>query len=267
MESLLKEATQIASDFEYQAEIYFVEAMALCIEGGWDTGILTEKKRDTDPDPIGVKIKKFFTSIYLGIEQFISSISIGLVSSAREAETKSALRKLHAELEEKRAKGIKKVTVIDVWGLEEVCTAAVDDLSGLAKKFAKVDYTSTITLDKDLQKFEEKYKKWEKKIQEAKERTIEVSVETMIKYCDDEVRRRTKFLKNTNKAKEMIAIYKDLADRTMVKYKALGPDVLPKYTPIDAIFRFIKKIVSFIFHIIKKVIVTVFSIPIKIIKA
>ena len=224
----LEEACLIFDNDLALAQAEIMEAMATYSEVvGYDR-IFTEKQQK-QRESIFVKIKKFFAKIVSSLHNFKSNIQIEVDKTVRSAEFSKKLRKLHKELTEAKSRGVKNVTVIDVWTLREKYLEAVKDLKQYAKKFPKIKYKNTTDIGNDLDAFNKTMEKYKQELEVLSKQTVTVSLARMLDFIDDEVSGKGTIINSLNDAITSIQQMNNDCEHLEKQLEILGPDVIPHH--------------------------------------
>lgn len=208
-----------------------MESIALYEESYQDFYAMERKKPTVKPlkEPLLVKLKKFLADIITTFENFIQTTKTQIENTIREKHTAETLRKLHKELTEKKNSGKETVTVTDVWTMKWTYLKGVDELRSLALKISKMNYTTTASLDSDLERFEKTIDGIEKELNAALNRKITVPTQKMIDFVEREITGQSNVMQSLNQAISMYNQMKTDVSAIEKKRDVLGPDVLSKY--------------------------------------
>lgn len=187
--------------------------------------LVTEKEAES----LGLKLKKFFADIVALYENLKTTLQTTIAKKTQEKAFKDRLNKLYDELKGKQEAGIKRVEVVDVWTYVATFEKMNDNLSGYAKKFAKVKYTSTADIDKDIAEFNSIVRKYEVSLHEISKQKVTVSTKKMIQFVEDEISNRSRLMKILNDNMTLFKEFQNEATTLEKRKDILGPEILPKH--------------------------------------
>ena len=192
------------------------------------------------------KIKIFFADLVAAFQNFISAIKNKVSSKVREESYKAKLESLHKELREKSQNGEKKIKVENIWLLEHTYFEACEDLKKEAKRLCKMKYKYTRDIDKDIEVFNKKLKKYETAIEDCKGEMITVSISEMLDFVENEISGRSRIFKSLNDNINVLNQMKDDVILVATRTDMLGADIIPKHVS------FLKKVIISITNFIRK---------------
>ena len=235
----LEEITEAFEEDIASANIFLIDAIS-------DFNVSYEERNiyEAAGDPLIVKFKKFIVKIITALEKFIASIKNQVQSGLLRNEYKVNLRKAHAELKEKKARGVKTVVVYDVWSLKDLYIEATEKLSKYMKRFTKMNYKNTMDLEKDIEKFEELYEKYNDEAAYLSEKQVKVSVDKMLKFIESETAGNSRVMATLNDARDLFREMGTNVEILIKQADILGPDVINKH--VGCIRRMINKFIDFI---------------------
>ena len=235
----LEEITEAFEEDIANANIFLIDAIS-------DFNVSYEEKNiyEAAGDPLIVKFKKFIVKIITALEKFIASIKNQIESGLLRSEYKVNLRKAHAELKEKKARGVKTVVVYDVWSLKDLYIEATEKLSKYMKRFTKMNYKNTMDLEKDIEKFEKLYEKYNDEATYLSEKQVKVSVDKMLKFIESETAGNSRVMATLNDARDLFREMGTNVEILIKQADMLGPDVINKH--VGCIRRMINKFIDFI---------------------
>lgn len=231
------------SDFE------FTEALTSFIEYVSDSFFVTESEQDS----LVTSIKKFFANLISAIQNFVNSIKLEIDKNVRWSTTDTKLHKTYKELLKQKNAGCKEVKVMDVWTLSKEYVDDVNIMKKLAKKFAKMKYTSSATLNKDISEFNSLFEQCNRELEEIANTVITVPIDKMIQFVEDEISNRSQVFDTLNECITLMQQMKDDTELIQKRYEMLGTDIVPKQVS------FIKKVSTKIVTFIKKWVVRILS--------
>lgn len=224
----LVEACEIFDNRLTSIQVDFIEALATYTESCLDEDIIfTEKKKEKES--FLVRTRKFFANLIAAFQNFKSTIQVELDKKVRGADFDNKLRKLHKELKLGQANGVKTVKVHDVWTMKNKYLESVTELKKYAKKFAEMKYTKTNDIDNDVIQFNKIMEKYKKELEEASEKMIEVPLNKMLDFVEDEVSGRSKVMDTLNDAISILQQMNNDCELIEKRTEILGPDIIPKH--------------------------------------
>lgn len=205
-------------------------------------------------ETLGIKIKKIITSIITTISNYFNSIKVQVQTMTTTSKYKENLRKMHAELKEKKSGGAKKVKVQDIWSLRDVYLEGRSKLQKYAKKFAAMRYKTTEDLQRDIDEFNDLYNEYEQKAEAAIEKQVEVPIDKMLAFVEAECSGNGSVISSLESA---MLEFREMGNSIITlskKADILGPDILEKQ--VGFLKRQMLKITSFIKKWVVKFVVT-----------
>ena len=193
-----------------------------------------------------VKVKNFFAELVAAFKHFVDSITIEVNKRVRSAEFDKKLRALHKELHEKKRSGVSTVTVNDVWGMRDKYLAATKGLKKIAQRMSKCNYKHVQQIDDDIEVFEKTMEEYKEALEEASSKKVEVSIDKMLEFIEDEVSGRGHVISSLNDAVAMLEQMQKDCELMATKEALYGADVIAKHASVlrrvgTSISKFIKK--------------------------
>lgn len=231
MLSTIIESCKILDNKITDAEFDLIHASALFMEYCDEDGFLiVEKKKEKEF--FVIRIKNFFAEIIAAFQHFIDTIQVEIDKKIRSADYDVKLRNLHKELREGKTKGITTVNVNDVWTMREEYLKCVKELKPMAKKFSKVDYKHINEIDNDMDKFESVMEKYKTTLESASEKKIDVPIEKMITFIEDEISGKGKIITSLNDTVALLQQMQKDCDLLEKKKAIYGPDLIPRHVGV-----------------------------------
>ncbi len=222
------------------SDLFLIESDRISEE--FDTSFIniftSDLKVESVSDSFITTIKKFFTNITTSIRNFMNKLSEYLKHGARESSYIATLNSMEKKIKDAKEDGKTKVTMTDYVYLRKQYKEMCDDLKKYAKKFVKMKYTSTIDIDKDLDTFMKISSSWEKKMNEAQNKTITISLDDALRFVENEKRGYTHTLDSLNDLIQTVDEMRHVAEETANRVDSLGSDIIPKHV------NFIKKMTT-----------------------
>lgn len=245
MENIFMEEIQIFENSMHTASYKFIEALA-------DYDTYFEKfslRRKPLYERVIDRFKQFVNSFLQALRNFKTQLHIKLNGVMKEKQTKKRLRQMIEELKENKRKGAVKAKTIDVIKYQKVYLQAYDEMWVYAKKFDKTKFSSMEKLDNYLESFNGLYEKYTDILKEIGNEKIELPIDQLIKFCQDELYGNTRVLKTINETETKVLLMKTSAENLEQRKNIIGEDILRKkfgifHKILNAIGNFIKNAVT-----------------------
>lgn len=233
-----------------QIEYELTSAISLFVENQMN-GLYMEAKGDSLWD----SIKKFFAKMMETMNTYARDLQARIEDAVRTKEIHRKLKQLQMDLTDKSKKGATTVRVMDVWKYRDTYLRMNADLWRRAKKFAKTKYSKTYEIEDDLKEFDQIVDEYVKEIEKIQETRIEVPIQKMIAFVEDELRGKSDVIASLNSAMTKYREMERDALNLKNRYRILGSDVLPKH--VGLIKRVTRTITDFIHKFVVKFVTTV----------
>lgn len=221
MDFLLEESTYFDKKID-SANIALMEAVTVSLEINEDNIFMTEKSKET----LSIKFKKFIADVITAIRKIIDELSTRVKSVVRDVTFKAKLLKYREELKNKGSLSMEKV--IDVWKLTDIYLEMNNELTKYARRISKMNYTSLLAIDRDIDSFDAIIDKYEKSLTSTYEKKVLVSSKTMLDFVEDELSGRSSVLKVLNDSISLFEQMDKECDRLFDKANFLGKDITHK---------------------------------------
>lgn len=212
--------------------------------------VFTESASD---DTIITKINKFIAKIVAAFISFKDGIKIELERKLTNINNKRQIRSEYSKLAKLKADGVKTVETVDYVKLSKKYVELSRDVYRFGKKFANIRYSYIEDLEKDISQFNTTIDKYEEKLEKISEKKIMCSVDSLMKFYEDELTGRGHVFNSMNDAIATINSIKLECSKLVAKKAIVGPDILPKH--IGFIRRIILSITKFVRRWVTKIIV------------
>ena len=225
------------------ANIDFIYAITAFVESYSNEDLYVEKKVQQS---LMVRIKNFFAELIAAMRHFIDSTSIEIDKKVRSAEWDKKLRQLHRDLHEQKKQGVTTVRVPDVWAQRDKYLYVVNDLKKIAKRFSNGKYTHIKQIDEDIEKYNSTMAEYKDELEEVSKKTIEVNIDKMLEFIEDEVSGRGEIMSSLNDAVALLQQMQKDCELLEKKEMLYGPDLVAKHAGAlrqmgTGISKFIKK--------------------------
>lgn len=158
--------------------------MILTVESSSDDSLyITEK---TASGVFG-KLKQMMLSLIEALKKFRRSISEKIAAEVRSKQMKQKIRELHAKAEQYKKEGKTTIKMTDWEAIERTISDSYDSLARLAKKICTKRYTHLSYIDADVEQFDELLERANQNVEEAFNKTIEVSVDKAMKFAENQI--------------------------------------------------------------------------------
>ena len=189
----------------------------------------TDPEKKQEKEFFAIRLKNFFAEIIAAFQHFIDTIQVEIDRKVRKAEFEMKLRALYKELRDRKANGVTTVKVHDIWTMRDEYLNCTKELKKIAKKFSNVDYKHINQIDEDMEKFNQTMEQYKKTLEDASEKMVEVPVEKMITFIEDEVSGKGKVITSLNEAVTMLQQMQKDCDLLEKKKAIYGPDLIPRH--------------------------------------
>lgn len=233
-----------------QIEYGLTHATALFVES-----TLNDYMSESSGNSLMDSIREFFARMVEVINTYARDLQARIEDTVRRKEIYRKLKDLHNELKENKAAGAKTVQVMDVWKYESTYLRMNKDLWKIAKKFAGTKYTKTADIEADLRLFDHTVDTYAEQIKEITEHTIEIRIDKMINFVEDELHGKSKVIATLNESMTKFREMERDAINLKNRYKILGVDVIPHH--VNFIKKMVRKITDFIHKCVVKFVTTV----------
>lgn len=222
-------------------DISFMQEMTKFMEEYDQTHYVTESMITN----IANKIKGYFASLLESFRNFKAEVRVKLNSVIKEKQIKKRLRKMIDELKENKKKGAEKATTIDIIKYQKVYLQAYGELNSYAKRIKKATYSRMEDLDFDLEKFNNIYAKYMDELKEIGNQKVDLPIDQVLKFCQDELYGNSKVLKTVNDTETKIYLMKVEAENLEHRKNILGDKlIVRRFGVIRSMFSTIGKIVK-----------------------
>ena len=245
MENLFVEELRYSDTIENRSSCILLEAITEYTEKYEKYHYVTEGEKKT----IWMKLKDFFTNLISSFKTFQTTLSIKIDNILEDGKIELRLRKMVEDLETNKAKGSTKVITIDVIKYKEKYLECYKKLWKYARNFETVNYKDIDQIDRDLENFNRLYEQYDKELDEIGHTKIEQEIDTVIKFCKNEIDKKSEVFKTINDTSAKLKIMKKDAELLETKRSVLGADVIPKRVGlirsiVTKLTRFVKKCVT-----------------------
>lgn len=188
-------------------------------------GVLTEAVSDN----FGSSIKKFFANLITSIRNFINKFKNYMSKTAREASYVAVLNSMEKSIKKAKEEGKTRVTMLDYDYIRGEYKDMCKDLKSYAKRFTKMNYKSTLDIDKDLQEFDKVSNYWDKRMEKAIHKEKTISIDSALKFVENEKRGYSHVFDSLNDLIKDIEDMQHVAEETALRVNTLGSDIIPKH--------------------------------------
>jgi predicted nucleic acid-binding Zn-ribbon protein len=127
-----------------------------------------------------------------------------------------------------------------------------DDLWKEAKKFAKIKYKNVSQIDRDLDVFNNKMKKYETQLDQIENKKVKVNIDDAINFLSKEIGQNSQVMKTIEDSEQRVKELEQAAMLLEEQRNILGSDIIPKH--VSLIKRVTGSITSFIRRKVSKII-------------
>jgi hypothetical protein len=180
-------------------------------------------------EPFGSSLKKYFTNLITAVRNFINKMKNYFSKTAREFSYINTLNGMEKKIRAAKAEGKHKVTMPNYQKIRSEYDAMARDLKKYGKKFTKMNYSSTIDIDNDLDDFSKAMDKWDKRMDKVLKETVTIDIDDALRFVENEKRGYTHIFDSLNDCIETIDELRHVAEETSKRVGSLGSDVIPKH--------------------------------------
>lgn len=216
IESSNKDLLTIEADLSIALGNYYTEALQF------------GKREMNDKDSLWVTVKKFFTKLIAGFQEFMRKIAIEFKYRVDRIVSTFATRAAHGKAVEEREKGTKVIEIQDVFQLVGVYKKSIDELNPIINKLSKNNYDNLDDMDADLNKFTTIINTVYSVADKVKETKIKVEITDYIHFLEREISGNSKVIKSLNLYEREIQLMYSEVMKMQTKRDMLGPDVISK---------------------------------------
>ena len=248
MNNIFEEDLGIFESATMSAERHLTEYIVECYEAFNEKSYITEKEHKS----LYAHLKEFFSKIISALINFKNAVKNKLKVFAKENTLEIRLRNSRRELLDKKAQGEKYVESIDYKKYEATYLKMIDDLWKEAKRFTNVKYKNVDQIDRDLETFDKKMKKYDTQLERIENNKIKVNIDDAINFLSKEIGQNSQIIKTIEDSEQKVKELQQSAMLLEEKRNILGSDIIPKH--VSLIKRVTGSITSFIRRKVSKII-------------
>lgn len=241
MENIFADDILILENALYNQDLKFMEEMTLFTEQYEETHYITESMMER----LSKKFKQLFASMLESFRNFKAQLHVKLNGVMKQKQTKKRLREMIENLKENKKKGAVKATTIDIIKYQKVYLQAYGELWSFAKRIRKGKYHNIDDLEWDVDKFNGIYEKYSDELKEIGNTKIEMPIDKVLEFCQDELYGKSRILKSINDTETKIYLMKVDAENLEKRKEIMGDQILVRrFGLLRGIYSTICKIVK-----------------------
>ena len=248
MDNIFEEEMKLFESATDRADKQLTQYIIECYEAYSIKSYITEKEHKS----LYAHLKEFFSKIITALINFKNAIRNKLKVFASENTLEIRLRNARKELMVKKSQGEKYVESIDYKKYESTYLKMTDDLWKEAKKFAKIKYKNVSQIDRDLDVFNNKMKKYETQLDHIENKKVKVNIDDAINFLSKEIGQNSQVMKTIEDSEQRVKELEQAAMLLEEQRNILGSDIIPKH--VSLIKRVTGSITSFIRRKVSKII-------------
>lgn len=211
------------------------------------------KRQMNDKDSLWTTIKKFFTKLISGFQEFMRKISIEIKYRVDRITTSITTRMSHKKANELREAGVKVVEIHDVFKVVGIYNKAINELNPILSKLSKNNYDNLDDMDTDLNRFNVILNTANSSIDKAKDDKIKVGITDYIHFLEREISGNSNIFKSLNMCEREVQLMYSEVMKMQTKRNILGPDIIAK--KVNIFKKISSDLVQFIKTCLSKIII------------
>ncbi len=247
MSNIFEEEMLLFEAATNRADRQLSQCIVECYEAFNNKSYITEKEHKS----LYAHLKEFFSKIVTALVNFKNAIKNKLKVFASENTLEIRLRNARRDLLSKKSQGEKYIDSIDYKRYESTYLKMIDDLWKEAKKFAKIKYKNVDQIDRDLDIFDTKIKKYEAQLDQIENKKIKINIDDAIEFLSREIGQNSQVMKTIEDSEQRVKELEQAALLLEEQRNILGSDIIPKH--VSLIKRVTGSITSFIRRKVSKI--------------